>query len=458
MRLRLRRPRDLALALREVARRRPREAEEYLETHGEEWESLASAEPQNAADILEAIHDQAGAELVADLESPEAAQVVAEMRPEAAVDLLEGLETTEIAQLLAEMSDDDAADVIGLMEQPRRDEVFQAIPDELGHRLAGLLSYPPDSAGGLMTGDAATLHVGLSAGEAIEALRRMNDKVEQLAYVYVVDHEQRLQGVISFRELVFARPGTGIEEAMIHNPVAVRPETDREEVAQLIQRYGLLSLPVVDHRGRLLGIVTVDEALEAVQEEAGEDIAVMVGAGVDETIHASVGKSVRDRLPWIIVNLAIAFVVAGVVSRFEPLISEIVVLAAYMPVVASVGGNGGAQSLAIVIRAMAIEDIAGHASRRVLLRELAVGSINGLVVALAAGVIAAVFTSSPRIGFVLGLATLVNMVVAGLAGAGIPMLLRRFGQDPALASNIFLTLVSDIIGFGGFLVIARLML
>ncbi|MDH3471829.1 MAG: magnesium transporter, partial [Acidimicrobiia bacterium] len=357
MRLRLRRPRDLALALRDLARRRPREAEEYLEAHSHEWESLASAEPQNAADILEAIDDETGAELVADLDSPQAAQVVAEMRPDAAVDLLEGLEASEIAGLLIEMSDDDAADVIGQMDQARRDEMFEALPDELGQRLTGLLSYPPDSAGGLMTAAAATLHVGLTSGEAIEALRRMHETVEQLAYVYVVDHEQRLQGVISFRELVFARPGTGIEEAMIQNPVAVRPETDREDVAKLIQRYGLLSVPVVDHRGLLLGIVTVDEVLEAVQEEAGEDIAVMVGAGFDETIHASVATSVRNRLPWIIVNLAIAFAVAGVVSRFEPLISEIAVLAAYMPVVASVGGNGGAQSLAIVIRALAIEDI-----------------------------------------------------------------------------------------------------
>jgi magnesium transporter len=458
MRLRLRRPRDLALALRELARRRPREAEEYLDDHGEEWGSLAEADPGTAADILEAIGLEATIELLSNLDAADVAELLTEMRDDAAAAALADLPVDFSARVLEAMSPSEAADVIGAIDPEDRAGVLEQVADETTDELMTLLAYPADTAGGLMTTDFAAIQAGLTAGEAIEALRRLHEELGQMAYVYVTDHDQRLLGVVSFRDLVFARPGTGIEDAMVHNPVAVRAETDREEVAQLIQRYGLLSLPVVDFRGRLLGIVTVDEILEAVQEEAGEDIAVMVGAGVGETVNTATNRSVRNRLPWIIVNLGIAFAVAFVVSRFEPIISKTAVLAAYMPVVAMVGGNGGAQSLAIVIRALATEDLPQHRSWRVVGNQALVGAINGMAVAVAGGLIAWFFTGSSRVALVLGLAVLGNMVAGSAAGAAIPVLLQRLGQDPALASNIFLTLVTDMVGFGGFLAIATLLL
>lgn len=458
MRLRLRRPRDLAIALRELARRRPREAEEYLDTHVEEWESLAEADPATAADILEAVGQEAAVDLLADLDPEEVAELLTEMRDDAAAEALTELPPDFSARVVESMSASEAADVIGVIPADEQPRVLEHVEDEATDAVLELLAYPPDSAGGLMTKEFAAIQVGLTAGEAIEALRRLREELGQLAYVYVVDHDQQLHGVVSFRDLVFARPGTGIEETMVHNPVAVRPETDREEVAQLIQRYGLLSLPVVDFRNRLLGIVTVDEILEAVQEEATEDIAVMVGAGGTETVHTPLTRSVRNRLPWILVNLGIAFMVAAVVSRFEPIISQTAVLAAYMPVVAMVGGNGGAQSLAVVIRALAIQDLPQYQSLRVIRNQAAIGAINGAVIAASAGIIAGVFTDSVEIGVVIAIAVLGNMVAAGAAGAAIPIVLQRLGQDPALASNIFLTLVTDIVGFGGFLAIATLLL
>jgi magnesium transporter len=458
MRLRLRRPRDLAVALRELARRRPEEAEEYLDSHAEEWESLAEADPATAADILEAVGPEATIDLLTDLDPEEVAELLTEMRDDAAAEALTELPPEFSARVVEAMSPAEAADVIGVIDPEDQPAVLRDVDDTATDAVLELLSYPPDSAGGLMTTEFATIQVGLTAGEAIEALRRLHEELPQMAYVYIVDHEDRLHGVLSFRDLVFARPGTGIEDAMVPNPVAVRAETDREDVAQLMQRYGLMALPVVDFRGRILGIVTVDEILEAVQEEAGEDIAVMVGAGVGETVHTPIARSARNRLPWIMVNLGIAFVVAIVVSRFEPIISTTAVLAAYMPVVASVGGNGGAQSLAVVIRALATDDLPEHQSWRVIGNQAAVGAINGLLVAAAAGAIAFIFTESPRIAVVIGVAALTNMVAAGATGAAIPMLLQRLDQDPALASNIFLTMVTDIVGFGGFLAIATLML
>ncbi len=458
MKLRLRRPREFALALRDLALRRPSEAEDYLEAHQEEWESLAEAEPHNAADILEALDEQAAAELLSDLEIAEAAEILEEMRTAAAVEILEEIEPAAAAELIEALPADEAADILGQLEPELSAQVLDAISDEAEEGVRALLAYAPDSAGGMMSTRAASLPIGLTAGEAIEALRRMHETVEDLSYVFVVDDGARLQGVISFRDLVFARPGTGLDEVMVHNPVAVRPETDREEVADLIQRYTLLALPVIDHHGRLLGLVTVDDALEAVQVEATEDIAAMVGAGISETPYTAVRVSVRNRFPWIVVNLATAFLVAWVISRFEETIETLAVLAAFMPVVASIGGNGGAQSLAVVIRALAIEDMPRHVTRRVILRELTVGVLNGAMIAVIAAFIAALTTGRPRIGLVIGLAAFGNMAIAGLAGASIPIVLRRLGLDPALASNIMLTVVTDLLGFGGFLAIATLML
>ncbi len=457
MKLPLRRPRDLALALRDLARRRPEEAEQYLDSHQEEWESLAEADPHNAADILEALDESAAAELLAELDAREAAEVLEEMRDQVAAELLGEIDPGAAARAIEAMPAPEAADIIEALTPELRAEILAGLSDAAEHEVRELLIYPSDSAGGLMRTDVASLPIGLTAGEAIEALRRLQEQ-QSFFYVYVVDDEQRMRGVISFRDLVFARPGSGLDEVMVANPVAVRPETDREEVSELIRRYGLLALPVVDHRIHLLGIVTVDEAIEAVQEEATEDIAVMVGAGVSETVFTPVSRSVRNRLPWIGVNLAIAFLVALVVSRFEDTIESLAVLAAFMPVVASVGGNGGAQSLAVVIRALAFEDIASRGARRVLLRELAVGAANGAVIAVAAAIIASVATGQADIGVVIGIAVMGNMVAGGVAGAGIPILFGRIGLDPALASNIFLTLVTDLIGFGGFLAIAALLL
>jgi len=458
MKLRLRRPRDLALAIRELARRRPREAEEYLDAHEEEWASLAEADPHDAADILEAIDEEAAAELIGDLSPPEAADVLEEMRDEAAADLLEELDPSAAADVVAALPAHEAADIVEHLDAAARTAIFEALPDRHVDDILELLRHPADSAGGLMRPEPAVLPSGINAGEAIEALRRLHEGLENLNYVYVVDEGGRLVGVVSFRELVFARPLTPLDEVMVIHPVAVRPETDREEVAALIRRYNLLALPVVDHRGVLLGLVTIDDVIEAVQREATEDIAAMVGAGVEETIYTPLATSIRHRLPWTAVNLGTALMVTLVITRFESIIEQFAVLAAYMPVVASVGGNSGAQSQAVIIRAMAVEGIPVQLVRKVLRRNLMIGLVNGLAVALLSGAIAWLFTSNVRIGLVIGMAAQVNLLVANLAGSGIPILLDRLGQDPALASNIFMTMVTDLVGFGGFLAIATMLL
>lgn len=310
-----------------------------------------------------------------------------------------------------------------------------------------------------MTTDVAFLQVGMTAGEAIERLRQLHDQIEDLSYVYVVDHRRQLVGVVSFRDLVFARPGVGLDETMAHRPVAVRPETDREEVSELAQRYGLFGLPVVDHSGVLLGMVTHEAVVESVQAEASEDFAAAMGAGPEETVFTPVARAAGMRLPWMLVNLAMALVVALVIERQSAVINDIgPVLAALMPVVALMGGNAGAQSLAVVIRSMAIDGVTPSRAGRVLMNQVAIGVINSIPIGLLAGSVGLVFGGTMNFAVTMGIATVANLVMGTLAGTGIPLMLRKLGLDPALASNIFLTLVTDIVGFGGFLMVATLLI
>ena len=450
----------LSHRLRELARNRPEEAEEFLDTHQDEWEEIAETDPGSAADILEALDEEGAADLLQDLDADDAADVLDEMRAPAAADVIEEMTTEAAAELIGEMEPDQAVDLLeALEEEELRDEVIAALDPEIRLAINRLIVYPPDSAGGLMTTDYAALPVGITSGEAVEALRRLHDEIgSNLTYVYVVDVQGKITGVVPFRELVFARPHTGLDEIMLADPVAVTVDTDREIVAELIQRYHLISLPVTDAQEHLVGIVKVDEAMEAAQTEATEDIAQMVGAGAEETVYTEVSVSVRRRIPWIALNLVIGLLLAELIGVFEGLIEERAVLAAFMPMIALLGGNSGAQSLAVVIRAMAVGSLPPGRAARAIRREAAIGLINGVVIATLSGLLGGVVAGDAGIGFVIGIAVFANLVVAGVVGASIPIILRRLGQDPALASNIFLTTVTDIVGFGGFLLTAKLVL
>jgi magnesium transporter len=458
MKFRLRRPRQLARTLRETARREPDAAADYLEAHPEQWAALTEADPHDSADILEALRLEAAADLIEPLEDAQAAEILEEMDDTAAAEVVENLPVGRAAELILEMDPDEAVDVLNKVDDDVLEDVVSRLPAEAAGEIRRLLAYPRDSAGGLMTTEVASLPVGLTTGEAIEALRRLHETLDRLAYVYVVDDHGRLVGVVSFRELVFARPGTGLEEVMVPHPARVPVDADREEVAELIQRYNLLAIPVVDHNENLLGMVTIEEAIEAIQEEASEDIAVMVGAGSEETVRTRVTESIRRRLPWIIVNLALATIVAITIERQKDVFDEVVVLAALMPVVALLGGNGGAQSLAVVIRSMAIDQVPSQMVSRVLWREFRIGLALGSVLALLAGAVAFALAGELRVSVVMGIAVFGNLSIATTAGSAIPIVLRSLGQDPALASNIFLTFITDMLGFAGFLLIATILL
>lgn len=469
MRLRIPHPLAVAETLRDLARRRPDEAEAYLDAHHDEWEELAENRPENAADILEALQEEGAADLLKDLDLDDAADVLDEMRPEAAADVLETIRPSTAAALIEMMDPDQAADVIGALEPDERTAVLAALDWESAAEIHSLLVHAVDTAGGMMTTDFAALPGGLTTGEAIETLRRLHEQLgSSLAYVYGVDDDGILEGVVSFRELVFARPGQGLEEVMITDLVSVTTDTDREVVSELIHRFHLVALPVVDDDGRLVGIVKFGEAIEAIQAEAGEDLAVMFGAGDAESVFTPVMQSVRMRLPWNIFNLVAGFITVFVISLFQDTLATYALLAAFMPLVAGLSGNSGAQAVAVTIRSIAVGDLPSGRERRAVRRELGIGVVRGVVVAtlgafFAAGTVVILTTGTAEVspgqmGLIVFISMIIGFLTAALTGSSIPLLLRRFGFDPAMASNIFLTMITDSVGFGVFLATATLLI
>lgn len=468
MKLRLRRPRQLAQNLLSAARRDRVEVEDYLDARPEEWEALVESAPSDAADVLEELSEEAAVDLLTDLDPDAAAEILEEISPELAANIIEDLPVTDAAAALDFMDAEDAADLIGELADDAAQAVLGAMGDAQAEAVRRLLVYPSDSAGGLMSQDIAALPIGMTSGEAIERIRTLHEELDDLSYVYVVDDDHRLQGVISFRDLVFGRPGSGLEEAMVPNPVSVTAFADREEVADLVQRYHLFGVPVTDDSGHLLGMVTTESVLEAVQDEASEDFATAVGASAEETVYSEVIRAARMRSPWLLINLVLSVAVAAVIENQTGIISRAPILAALMPIVAVLGGNAGTQSLAVVIRSLAADDVPGSRVMGILGRQLRIGFLVGILVGAVAGALTHVLiqagffeydgTAAVRVALAVGFASLANLTVATTVGASIPLLMRRLGLDPALASSIFLTFVTDLVGFGGFLLVAALLL
>lgn len=466
MRLRLRSPRRLGRTLLAAARRDNEEVAEYLEANTGEWEALAEATPPDAADILEELEEEDAAELISDLDAPGAAEVLEEIAPELAAELIEEVPIVDLAAALNEMSSESAADLIGEMDDDLADDLFAAMADDAEQRVRDLLVFPGDTAGGLMTTETASLPLELTTDEATERLRLLNDEFEDLSYVYVVDDNHRLEGVLSFRDLVFKRPGAPLADVMVP-PIAVTALTGREEVAEVCQRYHLLGVPVTTDDGILLGMVTSEMILEAVQDEASEDFAAAVGAGVGETVYTDVTTSFLMRAPWLVLNLVFALLVALVIDAQTGIITKEPVLAALMPVIALLGGNGGNQSLAVMIRSLATDDVPRAQVPGIMGRQAGVGLLNGVFLAVVAAGLSYLLISTgvlisnsdpPMVALVVAIATAANLLIATVAGVLTPLILRRLRLDPALAASILVTLLTDFVGFGGFLVVASRLL
>lgn len=404
--------------------------------------SLESLAPSDAGEILRRLPARSVGAVLERLAAEPAGAILGEIGPEGTRELLDHLPPRHAAAILHHV------------DEALRTATLAGLPAHRARQIRDLLVYPSDSAGGMMEPHVTSIAIDLTVNDAIDAIRRAPRQT--LYYLYVTDREGRLAGVLNMRELLLAQPSDPVA-SMVHRDVVSVPATmDREELAALMTDRRFIALPVVDQDGRLLGIVKHDEVIEAVQEEAFGDLQKLSGAGEDERALSPVSTVVKKRLPWLLVNLATAFLASAVIGVFEGVIEKVTALAVLLPIVAGQGGNTGAQSLAVVIRGIALRELGSGASRRVILKETLAAMLNGLAVAVVTGV--CVFLWDGRIGLVLviALAMVVNMTAAGLAGAGIPLLLRAAGRDPAQSASIFLTTVTDIVGFAAFLGFAML--
>ena len=408
---------------------------------------LERLDVEDRRDVLRQLSTERAAEVLSEMDEADAAEVLSEMRFPRAVRILDDFEP------------DDAADVVAEMEPDVRDRLMSSLEGETRTSIETLLTYDPDSAGGIMTTEVDTALEDMTVDEATALIRQFADKHEDLHYVYVVNHAHQLKGIVSLRKLIQSSPNQKISAIMRTDIRGVcNPEMDKEHVALLMAEYNLPDIAVVDQEYTLLGVITHDDVLDVIQEEATEDMQKLAGAGGDEDIHDDIFFSMRRRQPWLAVNLATAFIAAMVIKLFEHQIETLPILAAIMPIIAGVGGNSGQQSLAVTIRSIALGQVREGDSRNILLRQAAIGLLNGILIGLLAAVMVAFFDGPLELSLIVFAAMIINLAVGCLTGTLIPMILLKLRQDPAQVSSILLTFVTDTGGFFIFLTLGSIFL
>ena len=410
--------------------------------------------PADLAQLFSELGDkdrQSAFTLLSERNSRLAMEALSELGPEVAAAMLSGRSAEEIVKFTQELPSDDVAAIIDHLPE----ELATAVLELMQNRPAGadvgeLLEYPERTAGRIMNPKVFALSEDLSVSEAITALQKSRD-VEMVFYLYVIDGRRHLVGVVSLRRLLLVPPDTPLKRIMTTDLISVRVDVNQEEVARLVASYNLLAIPVVDEENKLVGVITVDDVIDVIKDEATEDVYRLAGLASDDRVFTAPTDSLRKRLPWLIVNLVTAFLAASVVKMFEGTIGVVTSLAVFMPVVAGMGGNAATQTLAVIVRGIAIGELTWSNSRKALLKEAAVGIGNGLACGLVGAGVVWLMQGNPFLGLILGLAMVINMFVAAVAGTLIPLSLRALKVDPALASSVFITTLTDVFGFFSFL-------
>jgi magnesium transporter len=382
-------------------------------------------------------------------------EALSELGTEKGSELLAGRSAEDIARLVQEIPSDDAAPLIEGLAPELRAVVLELIRPRPGGGVSELLEYDERTAGRLMNPNVFALPEELTAGEAITAIQTARD-VEMVFYLYVVDERRHLVGVTSLRRLLLVPPDTPLKRIMTADVHSARVDTDQEEVARQVASYNVLALPVVDVENKLVGVITVDDVIDILKDEATEDVFRFAGVSVDDGVLSPPTDSIQRRLPWLGVNLITAFIAASVVAMFRLEIEQVTALAFLMPIVAGMGGNAATQTLAVTVRGLALGELTWSNARAALAKEGLVGLANGLVLGLVAALAAWALYRDPILGMILALAMVINMFIAATAGTVIPLGLRALKVDPALASSVFITTLTDIFGFFSFLGLARL--
>ncbi len=412
--------------------------------------------PADIADLIDNLKEEEKIHLFALLDLEKASDVILELSDISREQILEEISDKKLTEIIDEMDSDDAADIIADLPAEQAKAVLEGIEPEDSEDVRKLLKHEEDTAGGIMQSELVSVQEGATIRDAIQAVIRESEEIENIYNVFVVDKKNKLVGTIPLQRLITAKPNTLIHKCMDANILSVNVDVDQEKVARMFEKYDLVSLPVVDHANRLLGRITVDDAVDVMEEETSEDIFRIAGLGEDDSVFNKPIQSIKKRLPWLYLNLMTAFVSVFVIGFFEDTIKIVVVLAVFMPLVAGLGGNAGGQTLALVVRGLALGEVTFENSKKTLYRQILVGIANGVAVGTIVGIIAYFWKGIPALGIVLGLAMVINIFVGTMVGTLIPLGLKWLKLDPALGSNIFVTAFTDAFGFFTFLGLATI--
>jgi len=421
---------------------------------------VTSLHAADTADILERLSTADRDRLIDVLGSVLPPDVLSELDETVREEIIERLGAREVAAVVAELDSDDAVQVLKELDEPERRQILEAMPEAERALIEEALSFPEDSAGRLMQREVVTVPSYWTVGQTIDFLRHSADEdsgrlPEAFYDIVVVDPLFRPVGTIPLSRLLRSKQAVGVSEIMSTDMQVIPAVTDQEEVAFLFRQRDLVSAPVINNSGRLVGVITIDDVVDVMQEEHEEDIMLLGGVQEDDFYSAAV-RTTRLRFMWLAINLVTASLGAAVIGLFADAIAQVVALAILMPIVASMGGNAGTQTLTVAVRALATKDLTPTNALRLIGKETLVGALNGVLLACLAGGAAGLWFGSPAIGLAIGLAMVANLIVAGLVGITVPLTLDRLGADPAVASAVFVTTVTDIVGFFTFLGLASL--
>lgn len=425
-------------------------------------QELPEGQELHPADIADALQQLPPEEAVAQLRAlptETASEVLTELDEGVVADITAQLTTQEITDLLEELPHDEAADIAADLSPDQRYEVLSQLEPPESAKVTQLMHYPEDSAGGIMKDEFIAITEDQTIGQALDLVRKRDgEEFEEVAYLYVINTDHKLVGILSVRDLVFRMPHKKIVDVMNKEVRLVRVDTDQEEVARLFSQYHYMALPVVEQDGRLVGVVEAHQVIDILREEATEDMQLMVGMSGEESAFTPWRRSFGMRMPWLLINLLTAFLAGGVIAFFEDTLARWTALAIFLPIIAGQGGNSGMQTLTVTIRSMALGELKGELARKVVVKELLIGLLNGLAIGIIVGIIGLLWQDSILMGIIVMLAMFLNTLAAAIAGTLIPLALRAAKVDPALSSSIFLTTVTDVAGFFFFLGLATLLI
>ncbi len=392
--------------------------------------------PESRERIINILPIEAASEVISEMDE--------EHHPE---DILFNLDPEKRSDIIEELDYDDATDIISQLEEHEQQEILKDVDEDDASEIRSLLSYDEDTAGGLMNTDVIQVNINMDKREALEEIIHQSEEMEDFYTIYVVDDREILKGILSVKDIIKAKTETKVADLVKTDFIYVKAGLDQEDVAKLISQYNLASIPVVDDNMRLLGRITVDDIIDVMEEESTEDILKISGVSEDEELSGNWQDAVKSRLPWLVINLGTAFLAASIIRGFDSTVAKLPIMSAYMTVIAGMGGNAATQALAVTVRRISLNDLNDKQAYDTVLKEFLVGLINGAANGVIVFCVALFYDINPILGLVLFLAMTGNLIIAGLTGASIPLLLKRVGIDPAVASSIIITTFTDCFGF-----------